>query len=377
MNSLLRSLVIISGMATALPIVSFVSTSRAAEIPVYIGTYTKAGGAQGIYFSRYDTETGKVSTPDLAVATKSPSFLVVHPNGKSVYAVNEEGGGSVSAFAVDPGGKLHEINREQSLGNGPTHLAIDREGKNVLVANYGGGSIAVLPVAEDGSVRKVAGFIQHKGTGPDPKRQEGPHAHSVYFDATNAHVFTCDLGLDKIFIYRFNPAESSLSPADPPFASTAPGAGPRHLAFSAKGDFVYCVNEMANTVTVFAREGTKAILKEVQTISTLPSDFKGNSSTAEIMLHPNGKYLYVSNRGHDSIATFNVDADTGKLTAAGYTPTQGAHPRYFGIDPAGKFLVAANRDSNNIVSFRIDDAGKLTHASTTECQSPVCLLFVP
>ena len=376
MNSLSRSLALFASLLAIVPFLLGVVAVQAEEIPMYVGTYTKQGGAEGIYLCKYNTETGGVGEPRLAVATKSPSFLVAHPNKKFIYAVNEEGGGSVSAFAIEAGGKLRELNRQQSLGGGPTHIAIDRDGKNVAVANYGGGSIAVLPIAEDGSLRPATGFIQHTGKGTDPKRQGEPHAHSVYVDSSNTRIFNCDLGLDKVFVYRFNPADGSLLPGEPPYGSTAPGAGPRHLALSAKGDFIYCVNEMANTVTVFQREGTDA-LKEVQSISTLPDGFKGESSTAEIALHPNGKFLYASNRGHDSIAVFAVDAATGKLMALGQTPTDGKHPRYFGIDPSGKFLLVANKDTDNIVTFRIEDSGKLTQVSKAKVFSPVCLLFMP
>jgi 6-phosphogluconolactonase len=270
---------------------------RAAEIPMYIGTYaTKPGGSQGIYLSKFNTETGAISTPALVATAVEPSFLVQHPTKPFIYAVSQVPPGGVSAFAIEEGGQLRELNRQPSMGKKPTHLAIDREGKNVLVANYTSGSVACLPIAEDGSLKPATGFSQHQGKGADPKRQEGPHAHSIYVDRADEHVYSADLGLDKIMIYRFNPAVGSLDPADPPFAAVAPGSGSRHLAFSARDEFIYCVNELNNTVTVFANQGGKGTLKEIQSITTLPADFKGSSNTSEVQVHPNGKFLYVSNR---------------------------------------------------------------------------------
>lgn len=346
------------------------------EIPMYIGTYTKPNASQGIYYATLDSETGAISEPALAVKSGSPSFLVLHPSKPFLYAVNEAGGGSVSSFAIEAPGKLREVNRQPSLGGGPTHISIDRDGKNVLVANYGGGSVAVLPIAEDGSLKEAVGFVQHSGSGPNAARQKGPHAHSIYVDRANTHAYACDLGLDKLLVYRFNAAQSTLEPTDPAFAVTDPGAGPRHLAFGPEDNFVYCVSEMANTVTVFARESGKAVLNSIQTITTLPVDFNGKSSIAEVMIHPNAKFLYASNRGHDSIAVFSIDAE-GKLTPLGHTPTLGKHPRFFGLDPSGKFLLACNMETNTIVPFRIDEATGLLSpvAQPVACFAPACLVF--
>ncbi len=351
---------------------------------MYIGTYaTKPGGSQGIYVSRFNTETGAISTPELAATAVEPSFLVKHPTKPFIYAVSQAEPVGVSAYAIVENGRLREVNHQPSMGKKPTHLAIDRDGLNVLVANYISGSVACLPIAPDGSLKPAAGFDQHQGKGADPKRQEGPHAHSIYVDRTNERVYSADLGTDKIMIYRFQPATGSLDPAEPPFASVAPGSGSRHLAFSARDEFVYCVNELNNTVTVFANPGGKGVLKEIQTIGTLPADFAGASNTSEIQIHPNGKFLYVSNRdaalkdGHDSLAVFNIAAD-GKLTLDSLTPTQGSHPRYFCFDPTGRFIVCGNMLSDTIIVFRVDaESGKLTPAGPlVPCFAPSAFLFL-
>jgi 6-phosphogluconolactonase len=262
------------------------------------------------------------------------------------------------------------------MGKKPTHLAIDREGKNLLVANYTSGSIACLPIAADGSLKVATGFSQHEGKGLDPKRQEGPHAHSIYVDRANEHVYSADLGIDKIMIYRFSPTTGSLDPSDPPFASVAPGSGSRHLAFGPRDEVVYCLNELNNTITVLANPGGKGVLTEVQTIPTLPADFKEPSNTSEVQIHPNRKFLYASNRGLDSLAVFNIAAD-GKLTFNSPTPTQGSHPRYFCFDPTGRFIVCGNMLSDTIIVFRVDaESGKLTPVGPpVPCFSPSAFLF--
>src|SRR4051812_15636191 len=306
---------------------AFASRAGAAEIPMYIGTYaTRPGGSQGIYWSRFNTETGAISTPELVAEAVEPSFLVKHPTKPFIYAVSQAAPAGVSAFAIEENGKLREVNRQPSMGKKPTHLAIDRDGKNVLVANYTSGSVACLPIAPDGSLKPAAGFSQHQGKGLDPKRQEGAHAHSIYVDRSNERVYSADLGLDKIMISRFTPAVGSLDPADPPFAAVKPGSGSRHLAFSARDEFIYCINELNNSLTVFANPEAKGVLKEIQTITTLPPGAKNESNTSEVQVHPNGKFLYASNRdaskqGLDSIAAFNIAAD-GKLTFHSLTPTQ-------------------------------------------------------
>jgi len=356
---------------------------------LYVGTYTDNGrnnGSRGIYFLELDTRTGVVSEPQLAAKASNPSFLAIHPSRKYVYSVNElsefEGrkGGVVTAFAVDPAhGTLTPLNHQSSVGSGPCHLVVDRLGKNVLVANYGSGSVACLPIDPDGRLRSESSFIQHRGSGADPRRQQSPHAHSINLDAENRFAFAADLGLDRVFIYRFDAAQGKLGPNEPAFAKVAPASGPRHFAFHPSGRFAYVISEMANTVTAFAYDAERGSLNEIQVISTLPADFKGTSYTAEVQVHPSGKFLYGSNRGHNSVAIFEIEAGTGKLSAAGFEPTQGKNPRNFAIDPTGGFLLVENQDSNTIVVFRIDPrTGDLRPTGQTiGVGKPVCIKMIP
>ena len=356
---------------------------------VYVGTYT--GGtdenrSQGIYLLELDVRSGKLGAPRLVARATDPSFLAIHPSRKFLYSVNELGefrghrGGGVSAFAIDPTrGTLPPLNQQSSAGDGPCHLVIDRAGKNVLVANYGSGSLACLPIEPDGSLRPASSVIQHRGSGADPGRQAGPHAHSINLDAANHFAVAADLGLDKVFIYAFDAANGKLTPNEPAFAQVAPRSGPRHFAFRPDGQFGYVINEMANTVTAFAYDAAKGSLTEVQTISTLPEDFKGTSHTAEVVVHPSGKFLYGSNRGHDSLAIFTIDASTGRLSLAGIEPTQGKNPRNFALDPTGTYLLAENMGSDSIVVFRIDpQTGALRPTGQTVAVSkPVCIRMIP
>ncbi len=356
---------------------------------VYVGTYTGAGGAdksQGIYLMELDLRTGKLSEPHLAAKSTDPSFLAIDPAKKFLYSVNELGefrgrrGGAVSAFEIDPaGGKLTPLNQQSSIGDGPCHLVVDRQGKNVLVANYGSGSVACLPIETGGRLRPASSFIQHQGSGADPQRQSSPHAHSINLDAAGHFAVAADLGLDKVFIYSLDAADGKLAASTSPFAKVAPGSGPRHFAFHPNGHFGYVISEMANTVTAFAYDANKGSLTEIQVTSTLPPDFKGTSYTAEVQVHPSGKFLYGSNRGHNSIAIFTIDPSTGKLTAAGFEPTQGKNPRNFAIDPTGQYLLAENQDSNTIVVFRIDPSnGSLRPTGqTVKLARPVCIKMIP
>jgi 6-phosphogluconolactonase len=363
--------------------------AQAAEGPgtmwVYIGTYTQRG-SQGIYRADFDLATGRLESPRLAAEVVNPSFLAIHPSHKFLYAVGEVGdfaggkGGAVSALAVDPAsGRLSLLNQKSSRGAGPCHVAVDRSGKFVLVANYGGGSVACLPIQSDGSLGDATSFVQHAGSSVDRQRQEGPHAHSVNLDPANRFAFVADLGLDKVFIYRFDADRGTLSANDPPWAKVAPGAGPRHFAFHPSGRFAYVINEMHSTVTALGYDADRGALETIGTVSTLPEGFSGSSTTAEVQVHPSGKFLYGSNRGHDSIAVFAIDPDTGKLTAAGHASTQGKAPRNFGIDPAGRWLLAANQDSDSIVVFRIDgETGKLLSMGPgIRVPMPVCVKFMP
>jgi 6-phosphogluconolactonase len=347
-----------------------------AEWIAYAGTYT-GGGSQGIYGYRFDDSTGKLTAMGLAAQTSNPSFLAVSPNRRFLYAANEQSAGSISAFLIDAG-KLKLLNAVPSRGAGPCHVAIDKTGQWLFVANYNSGSVAAFPVHDDGSLGEAAAFVEHSGSSVNAQRQAGPHAHSVNVSPDNRFLLVADLGLDQILTYRIQPA-SPLAPANPPFTRIAPGSGPRHLAFSPEGRFAYVINEMLATVTVFQYDAANGSLKEIQTIAALPAGFKGANGAAEIAVHPSGKFVYASNRGHDSIAIFRVDAASGRLTSAGWASTQGKTPRNFAIDPSGAFLLAANQDSGNIVVFRIDPAtGGLTAADVeVNIASPVSIVFGP
>lgn len=365
----------------ALPL--FASSAGAAELLVYFGTYTGSRSlSKGIYVSRFDTATGKLSEPNLAAETANPSFVALHPNRRFLYAVSEGSsgprGGAVSAFAIDPKtGRLNFLNKVSSEGGGPCHLNVDKTGKNVVVVNYGTGSTAVLPIDPDGKLKEASSVIQHKGSSADKKRQEGPHAHSVNFSPDNRFAIVADLGLDQVLVYKFDAAKGAITPNDPPYASVAPKSGPRHFAFHPNGKFAYVINEMGNTVTAFTWDAHRGVLTEIQTIGTLPAGFTGSSDTAEVQVHPNGKFLYGSNRGHDSIAVFSIDPKKGTLTPIEHVSTQGKIPRNFGIDPTGSFLLAANQDSNNVVVFRIDaKTGRLTPTGQVlQVGRPVCVKF--
>ena len=362
---------------TALTLATF---AHAAEKPyfVYFGTYTR-GMSKGVEVARFDASTGKLSKPETAVETPNPSFVAIHPNRKFLYAAGEQTQGIVSAFKIDPAsGKLTLLNTAPSRGDGPCHVNVDRTGKFLLMANYGSGSAAVYALKDDGSIGEPTGFQQHEGTGADSRRQSGPHAHSINLSADNRFAIVADLGQDKVFVYRFDASKGTILPNDPPAVNVMPGGGPRHFAFHPKKKYAYVINEMASKITAFSWDAARGTLTEVQSISTLPEDFKGSSSTAEVQVHPSGKFVYGSNRGHDSIAAFKVDQKTGKLTSIGNTSTQGKTPRNFGIDPSGKWMIAANQDTNNVVVFKIDTkTGKLTPTGQEyQVGAPVCVKFM-
>jgi 6-phosphogluconolactonase len=356
-----------------------------AAVRLFIGTYT-GKGSKGIYTLRMDPQTGQLSEPVLAGETENPSFLAFHPAKPVLYAVNEtstfEGaeGGGVTAFAVGKDGALTKLNAQPTKGGGPCFLTVDKSGGSVLLANYGGGSVAVLPIdAADGKLKPATAFIQHHGTGPNPQRQKGPHAHSINVDPGGHFALAADLGLDKLFVYRFDPHAGTLTANDPASASTAPGAGPRHLAFHPNGKTAYLINELSSTINVFAWDAAAGVLKQKQSVRTLPDEFTGESWTAEVQVHPSGRFVYGSNRGHDSIAMFAVSEADGQLKSIGYQPTGGKTPRNFGIDPSGQFLLALNQASDSIVVFKIDQTtGRLTPTGASiTVPAPVCVKFAP
>ncbi len=353
---------------------------------VYIGTYT-GEKSQGIYVCRLDLASGKCTPLALAAEVKNPSFLAVHPSRKFLYSVSEisdfdgKPTGGVSAFALDvQSGKLAFLNSQPSRGAGPCHLVVDRSGQTVLVANYGGGSVAALPIGSDGRLGPAASAIQHTGSSVNPTRQEGPHAHSINVSPDNRFAVAADLGLDKVLVYRLDPSTSKLVANDPPAATVRPGSGPRHFAFHPGGKFAYVINEILCTVTAFAYDAKLGRLTELQTINTLPEGepLKPEYSTAEVQVHPSGKFVYGSNRGHDSITVFAVDPTQGTLRWVDNTSTQGKTPRGFGIDPSGRFLLAGNQGSHTITVFCIDEStGRLkATGEMLEVGSPVCVKFV-
>jgi len=359
----------------------------------FVGTYTNKTDSKGIYAFEFDAETGKLTAKGLAAETRDPSWLVIHPNGKFVYAANESGKQStITAFSLDPrSAKLTQLNQLPALGEDPCYLSFDRTGKYLFVANYSSGNVVVFPILPDGKLGEHAALVKDSGPlGPNKQRQEAPHAHWIGPSMDGRSVYVADLGLDLVLCYAFDVTKGTLSgPAVrsewshreiDPSAKLAPGTGPRHVVFSSNGVRMYVLGEMQSTVTAFHAVGTDDFVPtSFQRISALPKGFSGRNDAAEIAIHPNGKFLYASNRGHDTIAVFAVDPSRGMLRAAGEFPTGGKEPRHFAIDPTGHFLLAENQLSNSIVVFRIDPAtGALTQVSKTDdVPSPVCLAFLP
>jgi 6-phosphogluconolactonase len=367
------------------PLLCAQNDSKKHAYRVYVGTYT-GPVSKGIYAFPFDSSSGKAGTTELVAETTNPSFLAVDPKRQYVYAANEisnyEGkkSGALSAFAVDSKtGKLTFLNEVSSRGAGPCHLAVDKTGNYVLVANYDSGSVAAFPVQEDGRLGEASAAVQHTGHGLNAERQEGPHAHDITISADNRFVIANDLGLDQLLVYHFDAAKGTLNPNQPAFASVEAGAGPRHSAFHPSGRFLYDINEMAGSISAFAFDAPAGTLRHLQTISTLPPDFKDKNDSAEIVVHPSGKFLYGSNRGPDSIAVFAIDSEKGTLKLVESVPTQGKTPRNFAIDPTGKYLLVANEESDSVVVFRVDTkTGRLSATGQgINVPAPVCLVFVP
>ncbi len=356
--------------------------AKPGPVTVYVGTYTD-GTSRGIYRLTFDASAGTMTEPVLAVETKNPSFLALHPSGRFLYAVGEissfEGQktGAVSAFAVDPKtGDLTLLNQQSSAGTGPCHLVVDKTGRNALVANYGGGTVAVLPIGEDGRLKPASSVRVHEGSGPNKGRQEKPHAHGIYLDAAERFAFSPDLGADRVFVYRFDAAKGILEPHGE--APLDPGAGPRHLAFHPSGKYLYTINELLSTLSAFAYDAGKGALTPLHSVSTLPPGFSGTSWTAEVEVSRDGRFVYGSNRGDDSLAVFRVDGATGRLTPAGHAPVGGKNPRHFTIDPSGRFILVGHQNSGTIAALRIDPATGLPAltGATVKADKPVCLLPV-
>ncbi len=344
---------------------------------VYAGTYT-GGGSRGIYRFALDRESGALTDLLLAAETENPSFLTFHPNGRVLYAVNEVARGAVSAFRVDATGNLTLLNQQPSAGADPCHLVVDRQGRNLLVANYTGGSVAVLPLDADGRLRPASAVRQHAGRGPVPVRQEGPHAHAIALDAAEQFALAVDLGADRIFVYRYGAAAGTLDPNEPASAPLEPGSGPRHVAWHRAGNYLYAINELRSTLTSFRYDAVRGTLETLQTVTTLPAGGSRDTIAAEIAISPDGRFLYGSNRGHDSIAIFAIDATFGTLAPLGHVHAGGRTPRHFAIDASGRWLLVANQESEAISVFHVDETGfPGVVGPGIAVSKPVCVLFAP
>jgi 6-phosphogluconolactonase len=371
-------------------ILSLVTVTAAKESPknkylLFIGTYTEKE-SKGIYAYRFDASSAELTPLGVAAETINPSFLAIDPTRRVLYTVNEvqtykgASSGAVTAFAINhQTGKLLLLNQVPSRGADPCYIAFDKTGKYALVANYTGGSVAVFPVQSDGYIGEASAFVQHEGSSVNKERQEGPHAHWIEATPDNRFAIVVDLGLDELLVYRFDAKTGSLTPNNPPYAKLDPGAGPRHIAFHPNGKFAYVVNELQSSITTFTYDGSRGALQKLTTVTTLPKGFSGSNDAAEIKVHPSGKFLFASNRGHDSIAVFSIDSHTGTLTLVDHFSTQGKTPRNFEIDPTGKLLFVANQDTDNIVVFRINpNNGRLTsNGQILHVPAPVCLKFMP
>lgn len=337
--------------------------------------------------ARFNSANGELTKPELAAKAGNPGFLAIHPSRKFLFAIGDvtgadgKKGGGISAFSIDgSSGHLTLLNQSSAVGSGPCHVNVDATGRMAVLANYGSGSVASYSIASDGKLSAPVSFIQHEGSSINPKRQSGPHAHSVNFSPDNRFAFACDLGLDKVLIYKVSPQTGELVPNEPAFAKTPEGGGPRHLAFHPSGKYVFVNNEMAMTETSFAYDAATGALTEIATVSTLPESDRGKEgfSTAETLAHPNGKFVYVSNRTHDTVAVFSCDPDTGRLTLIQNIPVEGEIPRNICLDPSGKWLIAAHQNSGTAALFKVDqDSGKLSFTGTkVEVPGSICVRFL-
>ena len=361
-------------------------SAMGAQFRVFIGTYSGSDSlSKGIYTCLFDSETGKLSEPKLAIELANPSFLAVHPGHKFLYAVNElsegpgKGNGGTTAMQINADGTLTKLNEQPSLGGAPCHCNVDATGRTFVIANYTGGNVAAYPIAADGKLGAATCNIHHE----DPTREDAaelhPRAHSINFSSDNRFAYAADLGLDKIFIYKLDAENSTLSPAEPPSVSVTRGGGPRHFAIHPSGDFAYTNNETTLVATAFVRNAKTGALKPIQDITTIPHGHEGGKSTAECLCHPSGRFLYISNRGPDSIAVYSINQETGLLTWVENEPTGGKTPRNFFVEPGGKWLLAENQDSDSIVVFEIDQkTGALSPSGTSiRVGKPVCIRMVP
>jgi 6-phosphogluconolactonase len=344
---------------------------------LYVGTYS-VRGSEGIYALDFAAEAGSLALIGPVAALRNPTFLALSPRGPWLYSVCEERAGAVAAVALSPAsGDSRAVNQQSTLGLGPCHLAVAPSGRWLVAANYHSGSVVVLPLLADGTVGPASDLVQHSGQGLRPDRQEGPHAHSVTFDPSGRFVIAADLGLDRLLVYALDDERGKLVPHDPGAVVVEPGSGPRHFTFHPSGQWAYLINELSNAVVAYGWDAAAGILTPLQTLSTLPADFTDTSYCADIHVHPGGRFLYGSNRGHDSLAIFALDPDTGHLEAIGHVSTGGRHPRNFTLTAAGNWLLVANMDTDSIVVFCVSEGGGRLEAvgKPFALPSPVCLLF--
>lgn len=370
------------GIVAALLSAGLPAWAQPGEI-MYVGTYS-VRGSEGIYVFSFDRKAGTMTPVQAVSNVKSPSFLALHPSGRYLYSVNEAAqsgpgkAGAVSAYAVDrPTGKLTYLNSQSSLGGGPCYVSIDQTGKTAFVANYGGGSLAVLPIATDGTLQAATDSVQNSGTGANTQRQDKAHVHSATVAPDNRFLYVTDLGTDKLHIYATDVKNSTIKPAATPYVTVKPGSGPRHFTFHPNGKFAYLVEELTSSVAVFARDAKTGALTLIEDgVKTLPADFTANNTSADIHIDPSGKFLYQSNRGHNAVAIFAIGTD-GKLKQVGDVGTEGKTPRNFLIDPKGEFVFVANQDTDNIAIFRRDQkTGLLTFTGqSVKVPAPVCVIM--
>ena len=365
------------------PTVTLIKNRKEKPMKVYIGTYTR-GESKGIYVLDFDPTTGKLTPTGATAPAKNPTFLALSPNGKTLFACEEiadyEGKhGTVVSFSINPSnGAITRTSTRSSEGEGPCHVLVDAMGKHLFTANYGDGVIAVYPISKDGTLGKATSVKKHDSVPPGPN-QPGPHAHAVNLDPTNHYLFSCDLGTDSLFVYRFDSAKGTLTPNNPATVTLAAGAGPRHFAMQ-NGRDAYILNELDSTLSHFHYEGSYGTFTPQETISTLPEGTgKIENSTAEVFIHPNSKFLYGSNRGHDSIAVFAIEKETGKPSLIETVSSKGKHPRNFALDPSGKWMIVANQNTDNLVIYAVNpETGKLTATGDElKIPAPVCVVFAP
>jgi 6-phosphogluconolactonase len=363
--------------------------TQAEAVTVYIGAGTGEAGpglerSRGIYRGRLNAATGELAGIELAAELPQATFLALDGSGRRLYAVSEVGdyggqeSGAVAAFAVDAAtGALQPLNVQPSGGSGPAYVSVDRSSRLVLAANYGGGSVACLPVAEDGRLEPPSQVVQHHGSGPNADRQDAPHAHCIVPDRANRYALAADLGIDRVLVYRLDPEAGTLRAGPVPQIPTRPGAGPRHLAFHPSANILYVSCELDSTVAVYAYDSETGAATEIQALSTLPEGYAGENTTSEVAVAPSGRCVYVANRGQDAIAIFAVDPDAGTLTLTGHQPTGGSVPRHFALDPTGQWLLVANQQGHNVTTLRVDaETGVLQPTGHKAAMStPMCIRF--